>query len=158
MRRIIRAARALLIGTVLGGSLLASAALTAGTASASTVPVIYAAHADGWHGYVKPGQVQFFLNGGGPFITNLTWKSWSANSAWGTGRLWTQQPGCTPIASCRYYSRWVGLSMTTIRKHGAQAYYARMAAEFFVSGKARWDVGWLSGNGFWTFPGAWPYL
>jgi hypothetical protein len=39
---------------------------------------------------------------------------------------------------------------------------ARMAAEFFVSGKARWVVGWFGIRGgtvpYWQFPAVFPYL
>jgi hypothetical protein len=48
-------ARALLAVGVLAGLLLSGAVIGAGTASASTTPVVYAAHVNGWHGYVKPG-------------------------------------------------------------------------------------------------------
>ena len=104
-------------------------------------------------------------DGGAPELSNLTWKSWGSGSAWGTGKLWTIKPGCHPVSSCRYYSRWVGVYLNTVRPHGSARYYDRMAIEFFVSGKARWQVGWYphyscSGcSAFWgSFPNAWPYF
>jgi hypothetical protein len=143
---------------------LAGSAAGAGAASAATTPVVYAAHLDPWHGYVKPGRF-IFGNGGAPELSNLTWKSWSSGSAWGTGKLWTQKPGCAPSYKCPFYSRWVGVYLNTVRAHGSARYYARMAIEFFVSGKARWQVGWYpryscSGcSAFWgSFPNAWPYF
>jgi hypothetical protein len=143
---------------------LAGSAAGAGAASAATTPVVYAAHLDPWHGYVKPSTF-YFGNGGAPELSNLTWKSWGSGSAWGTGKLWTIKPGCHPVSSCRYYSRWVGVYLNTARLHGTTRYYARMAIEFFVSGKARWQVGWYphyncSGcPAFWgSFPNAWPYF
>jgi hypothetical protein len=54
--------------------------------------------------------------------------------------------------------------MSTVRKHGAQPYYARMAAEFLISGKKTWDVGWLKYAApgatvpMWVFPATYPYL
>jgi hypothetical protein len=156
------------LATVVAGAALVLAALAgsasgAGAASAATTPVVYAAHLDGWHGYVKPGSF-YFGNGGAPYFTNLTWKSWGSKSAWGTGKLWTQKPGCAPSYKCPFYSRWVGVYLNTVRAHGSARYYARMAIEFFVSGKARWVVGWYphyncSGcAAFWGFPLVWPYF
>ena len=157
--------RKLLAGAaILGIAFSVAATVEGAAASASTVPVMYAAHADGWHGYVKPRNISFG-NGGAPFITNLTWKSWGASSAWGTGKLWVMNHnGCYPNYKCPYYSRWVGLSMTTIRWHNGQRYYARMAAEFFIAGQKTWQVGWLkyyapgATQPMWVFPARFPYL
>jgi hypothetical protein len=154
--------RKLLAGAAILGMAFSVAATAEGAASASAVPVMYAAHNDGWHGYVKPGTIDFG-NGGSPFITQLTWKSWGSGSAWGTGKLWTQKPGCSPSYKCAYSSRWVGLYLSTVRTHGSVKYYARMAAELFVSGKARWEVGWLrtypgATVPMWQFPLVYPYL
>ena len=153
--------RKLLAGAAILGALL-SVAISGNTASASTVPVVYAAHIDGWHGYVKPGSFGFG-NGGAPYITQLKWKSWGSGSAWGTGRLWIQNSGCSPSYKCGYSSRWVGLYLSTVRTHGSVKYYARMAAKLFVSGKARWVVGWFpryEGGTMpvWQFPAVFPYL
>ena len=157
------------LATVVAGVMLVLAALAgsaagAGAASAATTPVVYAAHLDGWHGYVKPGTF-IFGNGGSPYLTGLHWTSWGSKSAWGTGKLWTVKPGCHPLYQCRYYSRWVGVYLNTVRSHSGHPYFARMAIEFFVSGKARWQVGWYphyncSGcTAFWgSFPNAWPYF
>ena len=96
--------------------------------------------------------------------SNLTWKSWGSGSAWGTGKLWTQKPGCSPSYKCAYYSRWAGVYLSTVRWHNGVRYYARMAIEFFVSGKARWVVGWYPHyncpgcSAFWGFPLVWPYF
>jgi hypothetical protein len=149
---------------ILGVALTAAVVPVASTAaSAGTTPVMYAAHLDGWHGYVKPSYV-LFGNGGAPYLTNLTWTSWKGTSAWGTGKMWTQKPGCTPSYKCAYYARWVGVSMTNIWWHGSQRYYARMAVEFYNAGAWRWDVGWLkypfagATVPFWVFPATFPYL
>jgi hypothetical protein len=48
---------------------------------------------------------------------NLRWSWWNGTSAWATGKLWTQKPGCSPSYKCPYYSRWAGVSLTTIRSH-----------------------------------------
>ncbi len=117
---------------------------------------MYAANADGWHAHVKPAAI-YFGNGGAPYITQLRWSSWNGTSAWATGKLWTQKPGCSPSYKCPYYSRWAGVYLNTIRWHNGTRYYARMAVKFWYSGKWRWDVGWLR-NGFWTFPLTSPYL
>ena len=154
--------RKLLVGAAIFGMAFSVAAAGEGAASASAVPVVYAAHNDGWHGYVKPGSFGFG-NGGAPYITQLKWKSWGSRSAWGTGRLWIENSGCSPSYKCGYSSRWVGLYLSTIRTQGSVKYYARMAAELFVSGKARWEVGWLkiyprAKVPMWQFPLVYPYL
>jgi hypothetical protein len=154
--------RKLLVCAAILGLAFSVAATREGTASASTVPVVYAAHLDGWHGYVKPGAI-YFGNGGSPYITQLRWTWWGSGSAWGTGKLWTQKPGCSPSYKCAYSSRWIGLSLSTVRTHGSTKYYARMAAKLFVSGKARWEVGWLKTYPgatvpMWQFPLVYPYL
>lgn len=154
--------RNLLAAVAVLAAVLAGTSLTQ-AAHASTVPVVYATHNDGWHGYVKPGTI-YFGNGGSPVISNLTWHSWRQDSAWGTGRLWTQTPGCTPSYKCAYHFRWTGVYLSVVRLHNGRRYFARMAVEFFVSGKARWDVGWFphyncSGcTAVWRFPAVWPYL
>jgi hypothetical protein len=160
----VKVIKRLLVGAVvILGAALSGAAVAQSAAGASTTPVVYAAHEDGWHPYVKPGSF-YFGQGGAPYITSLTWHSWSGASAWGTGKLWTQQPGCSPSYKCPYYSRWVGVSMTTIRWHGGQRYYARMAIEFWNAGAWRWDAGWFeypfagATVPFWVFPVVWPYL
>jgi len=80
---------------VLGMVLAGAGAVSASTASASTVPVLYGAHLDGWHAYVKPGTI-YFGNGAAPFITGLRWSSWGSGSAWGTGKLWVARTPCSP--------------------------------------------------------------
>jgi len=65
VNRITKIVRGLLAGGVLAGLLLSGAVIGAGTASASTTPVVYAAYVNGWHGYVKPGSF-YFGNGGAP--------------------------------------------------------------------------------------------
>lgn len=155
--------RKLLIGVIFTIMALAGMVGTSAAASASTVPVVYAAQDNAWHAYIKPGSF-YFGNGGAPFITNLTWKSWGTGSAWGTGKLWTQKPGCTPNYKCPYSSRWTGVYLSVVRLHGSTRYYARMAAEFFTSGKARWVAGWFPHYNcggcvaVWQFPAVFPYL
>jgi hypothetical protein len=154
--------RRLLAAIVLLGTVLAGTASAAASASASSAPVVYAAQNDGWqHGSTRPG-TYIFGNGGAPFFTALRWKSWGSGSAWGTGKLWTQQPGCSPSANCRYSSRWVGVYLSTVRTHNGVRYFARMAVEFFVSGKSRWVAGWfgvhLGTMPYWGFPAVFPYL
>jgi hypothetical protein len=103
------------------------------------------------------------IGGGAPFITNLTWKSWGSKSAWGTGKIWTQKAGCSPSYKCKFSSRWVGISLTTIKKHGARPYYDRMAVEMRVGTRMHWFVGWFkyypgATVPSWIFPLVWPYL
>ena len=86
-----------------------------------------------------------------------------AKSAWGTGKIWTQKAGCSPSCKCSFSSRWVGISLTTIKKHGAQPYYDRMAVEMRVGTKMHWFVGWFKNYPgatvpSWIFPLVWPYL
>jgi len=161
MKFISRRLATVVAGVVLVLAALAGSAAGAGAASAATTPVVYAAHLDGWHGYVKPGTF-IFGNGGSPYLTGLHWTSWGSKSAWGTGKLWTVKPGCHPLYQCRYYSRWVGVYLNTVRSHSGHPYFARMAIEFFVSGKARWVTGWFAPHGgttpYWGFPAVFPYL
>jgi hypothetical protein len=56
--RIKKTARRLLAGAVLAGTVF-SGAVFGGGAGASTAPVVYAAHNDGWHAYTKPGSFYF---------------------------------------------------------------------------------------------------
>lgn len=126
------------------------------SADASTVPVVYAANADVWHAYTEPGHF-YFGNGGAPFINQLHWSSWNGTSAWATGKLWTQKFSCSPSYKCRYYSRWAGVYLSTVRWHHGVRYYARMAVKFWYAGKWRWSVGWFKG-GYWLFPVEFPYL
>jgi hypothetical protein len=97
------------------------------------------------------------LTDSAPFLTQLRWSSWNGTSAWATGKLWTQKPGCSPSYKCPYYSRWAGVYLNTVRWHNRTRYYARMAVKFWYAGKWRWDTGWLR-NGFWAFPVVFPYL
>jgi hypothetical protein len=149
-------AKKILAGAAILGMAFAGAAIGGEAANASTVPVVYAANADGWHAHVKPAAI-YFGQGGAPFLAQLHWSSWNGTSAWATGKLWTQKPGCSPSYQCPYYSRWAGVYLNTIRWHNGTRYYARMAVKFWYGGKWRWDVGWLR-NGFWTFPLVSPYL
>jgi hypothetical protein len=153
--------RRLLAGAAILGMAFSGAAIGEGTADASSVPVVYAAHNDGWHAYVKPGRF-YFGNGAAPYFTQLHWTSWNSRSAWATGKLWTQKPGCSPSYKCPFYSRWAGVYLNTIRWHNGVRYYARMAVRFWYAGKWRWDVGWFGYHGgrvpWWSFPAVFPYL
>jgi len=73
--------RKLLAGAAILGMAFSGAAIGEGTADASTAPVAYAAHNNGWHAYVKPGDF-YFGNGGAPYFTGLDWTSWTSASAW----------------------------------------------------------------------------
>ena len=142
---------AAILGMAFSGSVIEAAA-----ANASTTPVVYAANNNGWDAHMKPGNF-YFGNGGAPFFTNLRWTSWNGTSAWATGKMWTETPGCSPSYKCMYYSRWVGVYLNMIRWHNGIRYYARMAVEFRQAGRWHWDTGWLQG-GYWVFPLTWPYL
>ena len=149
--------RRILAGAAILGLALSGAALAGGAAEASTVPVVYSANADGWHGYVRPGII-YFGQGGAPFLAKLHWSSWTGTSAQATATLWAQKPGCS-LASykCPYSSRWAAVSLTAVRLHHGTRYFARMAVRFWYGGKWRCDVGWLQ-NGYWAFPLVFPYL
>jgi hypothetical protein len=79
-------AKKILAGAAILGVAFSGAAIGGGAANASTVPVVYAANAGGWHANVKPAAI-YFGNGGAPFITQLRWSSWNGTSAWATGKL-----------------------------------------------------------------------
>lgn len=144
-------------GAAILGLACSVAAIGAGPADAGTVPVVYSAHADGWHGYVRPAAI-YFGQGGAPFLAKLHWSSWTGTSARATGELWAQKPGCSlPSYKCPYSSRWAGVYLTTIRWHHGTRYFARLAVRFWYGGKWRWDVGWLQ-RGYWAFPLVYPYL
>jgi hypothetical protein len=146
----------ILAGAAILGMALSVSAVEGGAARASTVPVVYA-DANPWQVSVEPGRF-YFGQGGAPYLTGLRWTSWNGASAWATGRLRLQEPGCTPpVYECPFSSRWVGVYLNTTRWHDGTRYYARMAAEFWYAGKWRWDVGWFT-SGFWTFSLTYPYL
>jgi hypothetical protein len=155
-----RARRLLLSGAALAGLLLPATVAAEGSASAATTPVVYAAHADGWHAYRKPGSF-YFGNGGAPYFTNLTWKSWGTNSAWATGKIWIHK-SCTPSYKCGYTSRWVGVYLSVPKYHGPARYYGKMSVKLPVSGKLKWEAGYFTAPkgliSYWKFPLVWPYL
>ncbi len=76
----------ILAGAAILGMAFSGAAIGGGAADASTVPVVYAANANGWHASVKP-TVIYFGQGGAPFLAQLHWSSWNGTSAWATGKL-----------------------------------------------------------------------
>jgi hypothetical protein len=143
-------------GLIIAIALALTGSIGAKAADASTVPVVYAADANGWHASVKPGHL-YFGNGGAPYITRLRWSSWNGAHARATGKLWTHKPGCSPSYKCPYYSRWAEVYLNTVRSHDTTRYYARMAVKFWYAGKWRWDIGWFR-SGYWVFPPVFPYL
>jgi len=148
----------LLAGAAVLGMALTGAVIAEGTASASTVPVVYgSAAALPWHGSVRPGSF-YFGQGAAPEFRNLRWTSWNGTSAQATGRLWTVKPGCSPSYTCAFGTRYVQVTLSVVRSHHGTRYYARMAVRFFYGG--RWHVvtGWLGSNGYWIFPLVYPYL
>jgi hypothetical protein len=151
-----RARHKIASGLIIAIALVVAGSIGINAANASTVPVVYAANANGWHASVKPGHF-YFGNGGAPYITRLRWSSWNGTSAWATGKLWAQKPGCSPSYKCRYYSRWAGVYLNTVRWHNGTRYYARMAVRFWYAGKWRWDAGRFR-SGYWVFPLVFPYF
>ena len=151
--------RKLLAGAAILGMALAGAAAGTGTASASTVPVVYgSAAALPWQASVKPGNF-YFGQGVAPEFRNLNWSSWNGTSAQATGRLWTVKPGCVPPTyKCAFNTRYVQVTLSVVRSHHGTRYYARMAVRFYSGGKWRVVTGWLGSNGFWIFPLVYPYL
>lgn len=149
--------RKLLAGAAILGMALAGAAAVTGTASASTVPVVYGAGAKGWHASVTPGSF-YFGNGGAPYFTSLHWTSWNGTSAQATGKLWGQKPGCSPSYKCAYSSRYVQVTLTTVHSRNGIRYYAHIAVRFYYGGKWHVVTGWLGSNGYWMFPLVYPYL
>ena len=150
--------RKLLAGAAILGMALAGAAAVTGTASASTVPVVYgSAAALPWHGYVTPGSF-YFGQGGAPYFTSLHWTSWNGTSAQATGKLWGQKPGCSPSYLCAYSSRYVQVTLTTVHLRNGIRYYAHMAVRFYYGGKWHVVTGWLGSRGYWMFPLVYPYL
>lgn len=151
--------RKLLAGAAILGMALAGAAAVTGTASASTVPVVYgSAAALPWHGYVKPGNF-FFGEGVAPEFRNLNWTSWNGTSAQATGRLWTVKPGCVPPTyKCAFNTRYVQVTLTTVHSRNGIRYYAHMAVRFYYGGKWHVVTGRLGSNGYWIFPLVYPYL
>ena len=70
----------ILAGAAILGMAFSGAAIGGEAANASTVPVVYAANADGWHAHVKPAAI-YFGQGGAPFLAQLHWSSWNGTSA-----------------------------------------------------------------------------
>src|ERR1700748_401502 len=90
VNRITKIVRRLLAGGVLAGLLLSGAVVAEGSASAATTPVLYSANNLPWSASRHPSRF-VFGNGGSPYFTNLTWKSWGSGSAWGTRQVWAQK-------------------------------------------------------------------
>jgi hypothetical protein len=65
-----RIAKKILAGAAILAVALPGSALGTAAANASTVPVVYSAQADGWHGYVKPSAIDFG-QGGAPLSVKL---------------------------------------------------------------------------------------
>ncbi len=151
--------RKLLAGAAILGMALAGAAAVTGTASASTVPVVYgSAAALPWHGYVKPGNF-YFGQGAAPEFRNLNWTSWNGTSAQATGRLWTVKPGCVPPTyKCTFNTHYVQVTLTTVHSRNGIRYYAHMAVRSYYGGKWHVVTGWLGSHGYWIFPLVYPYL
>ena len=145
---------------------LAAAALTAATVFA-TIPVAAAATAtaktvvdskdDLWQDMtVKPEKISFG-NGGSPFITNLTWHSWTATTAYGEGKLHVQKPCNLPSYECTAYSvRWASVRLTSTKLHNGRPYFSKMAIVFYRSGKITRRLTDL--HGYWTGKALWPYF
>ena len=157
MNRITKIVRRLLAGGVLAGLLLSGAVVAEGSASAATTPVLYSANNLPWSASRHP--LSFvFGNGGSPYFTNLTWKSWGSGSTWGTGKVWTQKAGCSPSYKCAYTSRWVGVYLSVVKTHNGTRYYSKMSVELSVSGKLRWESGTYQSGWWGHFPNVWPWF
>ena len=75
VNRITKIVRRLLAGGVLAGLLLSGAVVAEGSANAATTPVLYSANNLPWSASRHPSSF-VFGNGGSPYFTDLTWKSW----------------------------------------------------------------------------------
>lgn len=157
MNRITKTVRGLLAGSVLAGLLLSGAVVAEGSASAATTPVLYSANNLPWSASRHPSRF-VFGNGGSPYFTNLTWKSWGSGSAWGTGKVWTQKAGCSPSYKCAYTSRWVGVYLSVVKTRNGTRYYSKMSVELSVSGKLRWESGTYQSGWWGHFPNVWPWF
>ena len=156
MKRIPTIVRRLLAKGVLVGLLLSGAAVAEGSASAATTPVVYSANNTPWSASRHPSHF-YFGNGGAPYFTNLTWKSWGSSSAWGTGKVWIHK-GCTPSYKCGYSSRWVGVYLSVVKTHNGTRYYSRMSIELRVGTKMKWESGTYQSGWWGHFPNVWPWF
>jgi hypothetical protein len=146
-------------GTQPGGALHASAFTT----SLATVQPVVEWKVDGWKDMKARPSDFYFGEGGGPYVTGLRWKHWTAKGAYGTGKLWTQALGCTPSYECAFTSRAVSLTLGGPRSHGTERYFARMTVRTHrgsahVVRHLTFQVLAGATAPYWTGAAAWPYL
>ena len=136
-------------GAVLAAVMLTGTGLAATTADASVRPVVSADVGQWARPSIKP-PVIYVGQGGSPIAGQLHWTHWTA-TAWASGKLWIIKPGCYPLSSCPYSSRWTAVSLSRPEPHGSKLYYTRMNWRFYQAG--RWVVWhWALRNGFWKRP------
>jgi hypothetical protein len=136
----------------------------AATASAA-VPVTKVANLNaGWADMsVKPSSIYFGV-GGSPFFSHLKWHYWhNGVSAYASGRLNEQVPGCeTPIYKCPYMSEPATVYLHTVKDHNGLHYFQHMIVKFMPYGGELRLVGtfkiWGGTEPLWGFPLVWPYL
>lgn len=116
------------------------------TAGAAVTPVMDA-HETGWaHTVRTPGDVEIG-QGGSPYLAHLTWQHWDGTWAGATGRLYVQNPHCTPSYLCPYHSYNVKVWLHGVIRHRGSAVFSRM----------RWTYGghvlrlWVGRGGLWDY-------
>jgi hypothetical protein len=129
-----RLARTITALAVISGALIALA-LPATAASAST-PVLYG-RGNGWHDPARRPAFFFTGDASGPYMRALHWDYWAAGHAYATGRLETQDPGCTPAFQCPYHGRWVSIFLRDVQAHDGRAYFRKATVHFYRRGTKR---------------------
>lgn len=114
----------------------------AGTASASTVSVVYRGLGDRVP-HVRPGYVTTSMSG--PSAWNLHWSRWNARSARATGTLIVND--CVPYCAQGTISRYkLVVTLSGVKYHNGRRYFSVMGwhvpgyvlRQHFIRGTGRW--------------------
>ena len=146
------------LGALTAAALLTTtAALPSSAAPNPKLPVV-TSRADGWmHPAQRPGLIAFG-NGGAPYFTHLTWKSWTASSAYAQGTLRTMSATCAPAVSCPYHWRWASVWLHNPVNHGGRLYFGQMTVRYHRNGKLHRQHLHVGAGGYWIGPSRWPWF
>jgi hypothetical protein len=116
--------------------------------SPAALPVVYSRVA-GWRdGRVRPAVI-YVGEGGAPYVSALSWPSWTAAGARADGDLHMQKPGCAlPAYQCRYQRFGVKVQLSQVKFRDGVRYYARMRWTY-TGDHVRHVIRWTISGGYW---------